>query len=219
MVSPSRPLRSATLLPLFLICLVSLSHGGGNLPAKALVADKDTVLGIDKQHWDDLGEWKPANRIQIRNASPEAVIIDSVRQRVDTLSYGSQMEMVFSWREKEGEPTRPVLNGDKIPIRIPAGDSLELGMFEIGDLGILVKQSAQARKYPIDDSIATTITVHFGRDSLQFVLKAKVKMFSFGSAVRKRDPVLRRRNAPIGCGADGRQVSKTGRSAHGRAFF
>jgi hypothetical protein len=200
-------------------CARTVSGSGGAAPI--LVADKDTVQGLDNPDWDHYREWKPANTVRLRNVSGHAVTIDSIRPRRDSLSFGamgSPLELVFATRSREGMPVKDVIGEYSGPILIAPGDSVDLGLFEIGNMGFPVKQSAQARRYHADDSVVTPLTIRFGRDSLRIILKAKVKVF-FYSNLRARPSAAPEEARRPRYGADGRRNPLRGRQAYARKAF
>lgn len=188
------------------------SHGA---PAPALVVDKDTVAGIAADPWLGKDSWLEPEFIRVRNASGRAVSFDSLRLPSGTIgSEGSYipLKLVFAVRRHvPGNPVTKYLNTDlkSMPIELAAGDSIDLGLFEIGRIVIPVKSSAAPgpRRYQPGDSILAPLSLLGGTDSIAFVLKARVRNIAFGyGGVVVR---IGRRSSP----ARGRTVTLDGRAA------
>jgi hypothetical protein len=154
-----------------------------------LVSDKDTVAGVEFQNWVSKGTWLGPNTIRIRNTSAQSVVIDSLRfPRDSIIGWGTSapLELVFAARSHgDISQTRDFAFGFSRfnPITVPAGDSVDLGQFEIGRVAYPVKVSASnpPHRYNPEDSIVAPLTFYAGADSIRFILKAKVKMFLYGT--------------------------------------
>jgi hypothetical protein len=170
--------------------LLSALSGRSEIPSlPVLVADKDTVAGIESRSWISKGTWLGANTIRIRNTSALTVVIDSLRIPSDSIrarGYATPLQMAFAARSHgDISQTREFVDGfhQNGPITIPAGDSVDLGQFEIGRILVLVKASAAtpAHRYDEDDSIVAPLTFFAGTNSIRFILKAKVTEFYYGT--------------------------------------
>lgn len=155
----------------------------------ALVSDKDTVAGIEAMTWVPRLPWSPANFIRIRNTTPAPLVLDSLRIPRDSIgdrTYGLPLSLAFAARLGAGE-IREYLGGSPDlkarPIRLAAGDSVDLGLFEIGRIAFPVKTTATARLYRPGDSLSAPLAVFAGADSLRFILKAKVVDFIYGVGI------------------------------------
>lgn len=159
------------------------------LPASAarlaLIPDKDTVAGIEAPSWTTRQTWLPPNTVRIRNPTAQGISLDSIRVPSDSVGPRGDAEplrLVFAVRNPAGEIREyPMGIWRSAPIAIPAGDSVELGMFEIGRAYYPVKVAATARRYQPGDSIIAPLTFFAGPDSMRLILKAKVQTFAIGS--------------------------------------
>jgi hypothetical protein len=201
---------------LFMLAVGSLvaaapSHSS-SVALPVLVSNQDTVAGIETEDWDPHHAWPAPNFIRIRNASAQTVTLDSLRFPSDSMVYfgdARRLEIAFASRSPgAGTPVRRFAPGrlsKSAPITLAAGDSIDLGQFEIGML-FVAKTTASARRYSLGDSILAPITVFAGADSIDFILKAKVKDFTYGgSGIRVR--AAGRRLTPMAAGrvtVDGR---------------
>jgi hypothetical protein len=178
-----------------LIACVILSALPSHPASPVLVSDKDTVAGIDTGLWDGKGPWFAPQYIRIRNTSTRTVSLDSLRIPSDSIeasSFVSRLELAFAVRNHAtGKQVRVYTNTSlkSRPIAVPAGDSVDLGQFEIGKMYFYAKSSAQAapQRYQPGDSIVAPLILFGGDDSVKFTLKAKVSTFVYvpsGIAIR-----------------------------------
>ncbi len=159
--------------------------------APGLVADKDTVIGIELPHWEDKTPWVPANYVRVRNVSNHPITFDSLRSLADTITYrgsrtGTPLDLAFAVRTYAGGmQTRDFVLRFRPPIlfSLAAGDSADIGLFEIGRFGFLVKTSAAERRYVPGAAIVQPLVFKCGSDSLVITLKATVMEASYGSGI------------------------------------
>jgi hypothetical protein len=214
-------IRKGEIMKLGLIALLAAgawsarpAHSAFVIPP-VLVSNKDTVAGIEAQHWDSKGPWLEPNFIRIRNTSAQTIFLDSLRIPSDSIgkpNFATRLEIIFAAHisESVGGIILDFTHGQlkNRPIAVLAGDSVDLGQFEIGRRGGVAKASAtDPHRYQPEDSIVAPLTLFAGRDSINFTLKAKVKIFTYGPlgiAVRAG-----RRQAP----AESWPVTVDGRSA------
>jgi hypothetical protein len=181
-----------------------------------LVSDKARVAGIDAEVWDGKGPWLDPQYIRIRNASTRTLYLDSIRFPADSIEnagYASPLKLAFAVRgPSAGSPARIFIN--KIPksnpIALPAGDSIDVGLFEIGTIFYYAKSSASTplRRYLPGDSILAPLALFAGGDSIGFELRAKIVPFVdglSGISVRKGKGVPRKEGRTVS--VDGRSIS------------
>jgi hypothetical protein len=183
-----------------------------------LVSDKDTVAGIDAEVWDGKGPWLDSQYVRIRNASTRTVSLDSLRfpsESIQNGGYASPLELAFAVRSHSaGTQVRVFFNRipGSFPIAIAAGDSIDVGLFEIGRMFYYAKSSALAppRRYQVGDSILAPLTLFAGGDSVNINLKAKVHAFVNGLSgilVRKGRGLYPMKGRTVT--VDGRSLSAT----------
>ena len=187
---------------------------GGPNPILALIGDRDTVLGITPPTWKEGQEWKRENYIRVWNRHAHTLVIDSIRFPADSLvgsgSFAQPMDRLFAVRTYAGGiKVTPAWTGrlKDHPVTLAIGDSADFGLFEIGRILFLVKQSAAAGRYRLGDTLIAPVTLFAGNDSLRFILKTKVVEGFAGTAIAPRLPQ----------GAYGREAGALSVSADGRA--
>jgi hypothetical protein len=195
--------------------LASRSAPSATGAPSVLVCDKDTVAGVTAAAWSVKGAWLDPEFIRIRNTSAHAVTLDSLsetRDSIGTPGSARTLELVFAVRTHA--PGNPVTGYATIfgygPILVPAGDSIDVGLFQIGTIFVPMKASAGAgpRRYLPGDSIYEPLAFYAGGDSIGFTLKATVRDIEYGTdgiriRVGRRPTRLGKRTFTL----DGRSVS------------
>jgi hypothetical protein len=185
----------------------------GSFMPSMLICDRDTVSGVSPQHWDDDQEWKRASYVRVWNRGTYQAKIDSIRFPADSVYYaGSQvahpMDKLFATRTYAGGvKVNTVWGGElkRFPVILNPGDSADFGLFEIGTIGLLVKQSAAQPRYRVGDTISVPVTLAGGLwQEVTFILKARVSNASAGSAIAPPADIAGKGNRARPVFADGR---------------
>lgn len=165
---------------------------GGSAEAGSLAGDRDTVMGVEYSEWKPPREWDRVNFIRLHNLGNSLLPLDSIRLPADSFAYrGNQtyaerLDCFFAVRTYAGGARvwqafgRPLKSAN---LALAPGDSADIGIFEVGKILILVKQSAAPKHYLPGDTLVAPVTVFAGADSVRFILKAKVMLASSGSAI------------------------------------
>jgi hypothetical protein len=200
------------------VLLATLSSRSAPSPSPILVCDKDTVAGTGADPWTDKGPWLDSEFIRVRNSSGRTVSLDSLRipsGYIKNPGDSSRLGLVFAIRGHAPEYPVTIYKNENLPFKpivLAAGDSIDMGLFEIGAIFYPVKSSAapSPRRYQPGDSIITRLALFAGADSIAFVLKATVKNILYGSgtiAVRIGWRQTPARSRTVAVTLDGRSAS------------
>ena len=208
--------------------LVALARGGekASIPGAAtLTVDRDTVLGTPRGVLGSKFYMAPHYGVVVRNNSGNPVTVDSIRIRPDSAVSGGLLELSFIVDSKTYPAPLEVFTSyfhsrdprEVFPaFRIPAHDSVIIGRILIGPATYLVKQSANSKRYQEGDSITTPVVLIAGKDSVTFILKARVQdPILVGSGILRKASVRMRSPNRASFGLDGRSLDGGTRSRSG----
>jgi hypothetical protein len=180
---------------------------------QALTINRDTVYGQTTPsgsiYYDltDTDPWLDRNKIVVRNTSNRTIQLDSVRFRLDSLQSHDALHVGFEVRSQLS-PARPhvftisqhspQMMGCWPALSIPPRDSIEMGMFGVGDMAFVLKVSASPNGLRYGDSVSVPLVFFGTQDSIQFTIKAKIFHHTWGVSIkRKNNPPRLNDNRPV----------------------
>jgi hypothetical protein len=195
------------LLVLGILILLLISYVRSNeleaIPlAQALTINRDTVYGhatpSGSIYYDltDNNPWLDENKIVVRNTSNRTIQLDSVR--FPLVSLQSQIPLYVGFEARSHSSTAkphvftmsqnsPQVIGGWPALSIPPRDSIELGMFGIGDMAFVAKVSASPNGLKYGDSVTVSLVFFGPQDSIRFTVKSKVSRHKWGVGIKAQN--------------------------------